>query len=413
MSRSHCCAAYEEDIELNCSLFVLIFVIYDGDGLHGSPSSARHPLFPRINVDDFDFSHRNMESQRPPMRVSPARSPFRNDVPPSNPYWSSRPAGLHVNGNGARGESDDEEEASLGGRIVTPRHADRRRQALASKISPMDIVRFGNMRYHGGPCGYTQLMMNIVHNCGFTELNTNDIIISYNKIIHLHTEVLAHWDHPRGYYLGPQVDRILEKGISSFPRLTVLTVDATVEFYDNLHKTSLIFLLPVMPFNCISIKIGFEALCPPGLGLPHYAIIARVLMEVLPKLLPRTDTQVTSLIMMPRMESGNGYDLLWQIMALTVPGFDPTIQVMILAWQDDDIIVFSTSFALYFRLQVKKGVVSDDRTRSTTLLNAVLEPAYTDAITTLLTCINNYYSMDDKSYLPPPLVCDGPCRTTP
>jgi hypothetical protein len=100
------------------------------------------------------------------------------------------------------------------------------------------------------------------------------------------------------------------------------------------------------------------------------------------------------------MESGNGYDLLWQIMALTVPGFDPTIPVMILAWQDDDIIVFSTSFALYFRIQAKKGVVSDNRTRSTTFLNAILKPTYTDVITTLLTCINNYYSTYDEGYLP-------------
>jgi hypothetical protein len=100
------------------------------------------------------------------------------------------------------------------------------------------------------------------------------------------------------------------------------------------------------------------------------------------------------------MESGNGYNLLWQTLALTVPGFDPTIPVMIPAWQDNDIFVFATSFALYLCLQAKKGVVYDDRTCSTTFLNAVLEPAYTDVITTLLTCINNYYSMDNEGYLP-------------
>jgi hypothetical protein len=150
----------------------------------------------------------------------------------------------------------------------------------------MDIGCPGNTCYHGGMCRYSQLMMKIVRNCGFTKLNTNNVIMSYNNIIHLHTKILAHWEHLRQYYSGPQVDRILDKGISSFPRLTTLTVDATMEFYDNLHKTLLIYLLPVIPFNCISIKMGFEALCPPGLGLPRYAIIARVLMEVLPKLLP-------------------------------------------------------------------------------------------------------------------------------
>jgi hypothetical protein len=100
------------------------------------------------------------------------------------------------------------------------------------------------------------------------------------------------------------------------------------------------------------------------------------------------------------MESGNGYNLLWRVLILTVPGFDPTIPVTIPVWQDEDIFEFVTSFCLYFWLQAKKGVVNDDRSCSTTFLNAVLNPAYTNVITTLLTCINNYYIADDEGYLP-------------
>jgi hypothetical protein len=37
-----------------------------------------------------------------------------------------------------------------------------------------------------------------------------------------------------------------------------------------------------MPFDCISIKMGYKALCLPGLGLPCYAVIAWVLIELLP-----------------------------------------------------------------------------------------------------------------------------------
>jgi hypothetical protein len=192
----------------------------------------------------------------------------------------------------------------------------------------------------------------------------------------------------------------MEKGLSLFPCLTTLTVHAAVEFHDSLHKLPLIYLLPVMPFDCISLKMGFKVLCPPGLGLPCYVKIPRVLMEIFPRFLSRTDTHIASLIMMTCMESGNGYDLLWQILVLTVPGFNPTILVTIPVWQDDIIFEFATSFRLYFRLQAKKGVVYNDHTRSTTLLNAVLNPAYTDVITTLLTCINNYYAVDDKGYLP-------------
>ena len=168
---------------------------------------------------------------------------------------------------------DDEEDESLGGEIISPRNADRRRQALVDKISPLDIARLGNVRYHGGVHGYNPLTMSIVHRCGYTAINSTDVLLNYNDIIHLHEVTCTNWEHPRGYYKGPQLERIFEKGLASFPRLTSLAVAAMVKFYDNFHKTAQIYLLPVVPFDCISIKMGFEALCPPGLGLPKYATI--------------------------------------------------------------------------------------------------------------------------------------------
>ena len=87
-------------------------------------------------------------------------------------------------------------------------------------------------------------------------------------------------------------------------------------------------------------------------------------------------------------------------MALSVPGFDPTLQVKIPEWNDDDIFDFGLSFLHYFRLQAKKGVVQDDCTHSISFLNAISEPTYADAITTLMTCITNYVSDMDDGYLP-------------
>jgi hypothetical protein len=135
--------------------------------------------------------------------------------------------------------------------------------------------------------------MAIIHNCGYTELNTNDVILSYKDIVHLHGGVMENWEHPRGYYKGPQLDRITKKGLPLFPRLEALNVNAVVAFYDNFQKVLMIYLLPVMPFDCICIKMGLEALCPPGLGLSCYAMIAWVLMEILPKVLPCFDMQIT------------------------------------------------------------------------------------------------------------------------
>ena len=392
---------------------------------------APHPLFPHADpiyrtargppgTDDTpsDDPLAAAHGTRPPP-VDTQRSPFRQDQPPRNHYMANPSASTIRLGTrtqldatrrsgymGPAGPADDDDE-SLGGVIVSPRNADRRRQALALRISPFDIARLGNVRYHGGTNGYQPLTEGIIHRCGYKEINSADVILSYNDIIEIHSRTCDNWEHPRGLYKGPQLERILEKGLASFPRLSTIAVEPTVEFYDAFTKTAVIYLLPVMPFDCISIKMGFEALCPPGLGIPRYAAIARVLMELLPRLLPRSDTQVSSLINMVRMESGNGYDLLWRIMALSVPGFNPAMQVKIPVWHDDDIFDYALSFLLYFRLQAKKGVVQDDRTQSMAFLQAISEPAYADAITTLTTCITNYEAGLDDGYLPANLCIMG------
>ena len=50
-----------------------------------------------------------------------------------------------------------------GGCITSPRHADWRRQAMANRISLLDIAGLGDMKYHGGDNGYVPLTMKIVH----------------------------------------------------------------------------------------------------------------------------------------------------------------------------------------------------------------------------------------------------------
>ncbi len=58
-----------------------------------------------------------------------------------------------------------------------------------------------------------------------------------------------------------------------------------------------------MLFDAINLNMGFEGLCPPGLGLPRYAEIAGALMEVLPRLLPDMDSQVTLLVTVVLLDS--------------------------------------------------------------------------------------------------------------
>ena len=74
---------------------------------------------------------------------------------------------------------------------------------------------------------------------------------------------------------------------------------------------------------------------------------------------------------------------------------------------DDDIFDFCLLFVLYFRLQAKKGLIHDERTKSITFLQAVWDPAYADVITTLQAHIYTFLSKHDFGYLPPNLCMMG------
>jgi hypothetical protein len=99
------------------------------------------------------------------------------------------------------------------------------------------------------------------------------------------------------------------------------------------------------------------------------------------------------------MESENGYDLLWRVLSLLVPGFNPTLPVILPAWLDGDVFKFAHSFHLYYRLQAKKGRVTDDQTQSGTFLNSIQELLYADVVTTLTTCIENCSPGNVDGYL--------------
>ena len=51
------------------------------------------------------------------------------------------------------------------------------------------------------------------------------------------------------------------------------------------RDTESVDLLPVMLFDAVNLKLGFEGLCPPGLGIDRYASITLAIMEVVPRLL--------------------------------------------------------------------------------------------------------------------------------
>jgi hypothetical protein len=125
------------------------------------------------------------------------------------------------------------------------------------------------------------------------------------------------------------VKYILEKVLPVFPRLHSLDVADAVKFYDGLQKIPMRYLLPLMPFDSVCLAFGFEGLCPPGLGTIRYAAISSAWMDVLPWILPQSSVDVKSIIFSVSFESNDGFDLLWRILELSVPGFKSTNPVQV------------------------------------------------------------------------------------
>ena len=124
-------------------------------------------------------------------------------------------------------------------------------------------------------------------------------------------------------------------------------------------------------------------------------------MEVVPRLLPNHIAWLTTTIATIHSDLNNGFDLMWRLMALAVPGFDPAQHVSVPVWDDyRDIFDFCHAHVLYFCLQAKRGLYYDDRTQSSRFLQAIHQPEYIEVVTTLQTHIESYQDMD-MGYLPP------------
>ncbi len=214
-----------------------------------------------------------------------------------------------------------------------------------------------------------------IHDCRYSSIlpeSPKDILICYLDLIMLHHKVFNGWINFCTSRSSPSLEYILEKALVHFLMLTTLDARAMVEFYDKLQKLSVGFLLPLMPFDTIKLLFNFEGLCPPGLGTLRYTEIASALMEVLPCLLPTTIPDVHSTLTTIGSESNNGFNLLWQILELAVPGFDPTAPILPPVWhRDSNVFEFCQAHLLYFRLQAKKNNYFDACMHTTIFLRAI------------------------------------------
>ena len=299
-----------------------------------------------------------------------------------------------------------------GGPIVLPRASNRERLARVLKTSRFDMATLAHSKYHGGPDGLTELTINFIHDCRYDSITVEapeDILICYNDIILVHRKVVAGWTY---FWTGrsvPTVEYILEKALVNFPKLCSLDTRAAVDFYDKLQKLSAGYLLPLMPFVAIKLSFNFEGLCPPGLGTHRYAEVGSAIMDILPRLLLTTSTKITLAIATVGFESNNGYNLLWRVLELTVPGFDPAVPILPPTWHpDSNVFNFCHAHFLYFRLQAKRNNYFNACTRTSVFLHAIADSEYADIVTLLQAQVNSFRSTNgDDGYLPHHLRLSG------
>jgi hypothetical protein len=277
--------------------------------------------------------------------------------------------------------------------------------------SRFDVMKLASAEYHYGMDGVEDLNEKFIQDCGYgiVKATVEDVVVCFNDIIMVHRKVRDLWHNSYAHTLGPQVSTILTKHVKVFPELESLVVEEVVAFYDRLQEVGSNYLIALMPFDAIVLSNRFEGLCPPGLGLLRYAAMSKALSELLPWLIPATlSPQVGAAIASVRYDTGNGYDFLWRILELTVPGFDPTTPIQAPIWSEIlDIFSFAQEYLLFFRLQAKQNFHYNDRTRSGLFLRAVQSSQFADTITLLQSHINSYREEFEDGYLPPNLRLHG------
>ena len=271
--------------------------------------------------------------------------------------------------------------------------------------------------YQGSHEGIMSLSDDILDYCGY---NTNaysveDVSTIYNDIKSIHRHVASGWYQYQSYQShdakeeGPQVQRIVAKNLSVFPKLHSTSMPAVIDFYDRLQRVSYKYLMPLTPFNHILLHHKSVGLCIPHLGYANYQVAAAGLLELLPHLIPTSlSKNFNANIASINSTSKNGYDVVWNILFQSVPGFDPSKSLPAPTWTPNhDIFDFSEEFTTFFRVQRLLKIPQSDSTKSLMFLNAISSPEYIETVGILTTAVESKVFDDNNSPLPPHLQLHG------
>jgi hypothetical protein len=170
----------------------------------------------------------------------------------------------------------------VGGPIVSPCHSNRAMHAQTLGASRFDIIKLATKEYHVSMDSVSTLSKELIQQCGYGTIKATveDVVVCFNDIIMVHHRVRKLWYNSYAHTMGPQVNKILSKSLSVFPKLTSSKVEDMVNFYDRLQEVSMNYAIALMPFDAVVLSNRFEGLCPPGLGLLYYAAMCKALMEL-------------------------------------------------------------------------------------------------------------------------------------
>ena len=296
-----------------------------------------------------------------------------------------------------------EERIGRGG--VASVHAEDAQEDRIGHIGSHSGRWMGLQDYHGGRSGLEEgvdLSGITLQQLGFSHLG------SFPEVIRLHRTIRRNWYHHTLNTYGPQRDTILNS--KALLKLTLEKFDpcSVLAWYEKLVTTCEAYKIGLMPFDAmIQFAKGALGLCLPGLGSDRFTEMASGLCSVLQVCLAKAPSRVTTMAAQVESRTRNGYDILWRVLRLYVPGFDPTKTVERPLWgdSDGDVIRYANKFDLFFRLSVKNGHSHSDVVKATLFLTGITEPAMMKVVEPLLIAVESAASVPPMDGSLPPRLC--------
>ncbi len=221
-------------------------------------------------------------------------------------------------------------------------------------------------------------------------MSPEDVILCFSEIQQLHKKVVQSWYNMHNQTLGPSVERILDRGLTIFPKLSTLVIDDAIEFYDKLQQLSAVYLLPLMPFDAMHLDFNLEGLCIPGVSTERYAKCATAFS-------PSCQLQSSS----QNLLGSGGVPKQKQPFLVDPQILSPSVPLEQPRWQcNTDILEFAQHHELYFWLQAKQQVYFSSRHWTNIFLQVVASLVYANIVTNIQSNIDAYRHPDNDNFFP-------------